>query len=387
MKASATAGTIAIRRFPRTGVVGKIIKNLDAAYECRDLNRVRELALELRSRTEPTLGDATAVESWNSVPCFDPSSVRTIGWLIDSFLAERSIQLVVGERGSFKSTLLMLAAGAVASGMPFLSMKTRQRRVLYLDYENPASVIKKWNIDLKLDLPHNENLKVWNRFDAGDPPRPDDPLLEAIVQDCVRQTKHGPLIIFDSWASLLKPGEGGELTGQIAPHYIPLRKLVDLGATISVLDHTKKYEKTTTYGSQDKEAKADSIHKLMVYEKTLESPNVVVGVESWLKRFAPKGEGTFAFKVLSKCNDKGKWHITEIVRAADPEVEERSRKIEILRQLIQLHPQASQGALATLASKNHDLARDEAIKLLQEETGKKWRVQRGSKNSLRYTLT
>lgn len=385
MTASTTAGTTAIRRFPRTGVVGKIIKELSAAHESRDVDRIRELVRELHSRTEPTLGDATPVENWGSLPCFDPSSVKTTRWLIDSFLAERSIQLVVGERGSFKSTLLMLAAGAVASGVPFLGMKTRPRRVLYLDYENPASVIKKWDVDLRLDLLHNKNLKVWNRFRAGDPPRPDDPLLEAIVQDCVRQTENGPLIIFDSWASLLKPGEGGELTGQIAPLYTHLRKLVDLGATVSVLDHTRKYEKSTTYGGQDKEAKADSIHKLMVYEKTLESHNVVVRVESWLKRFAPKGEGTFAFKVLSKGSDKGKWHSREIVPAGDPEVEERNRKIEILRQLIQTHPSASQSELAMSAG-NYDLARDEAIKLLQEETGKRWRVQRGGKNSLRYSL-
>lgn len=385
MTASTTAGITAVRRFPRTGVLGKLVKDLQLACQFNDVGRMRELLTGLRARIEPPNSHATPIENWNSLPCFDPSSVKTTRWLIDSFLAEGSIQLVVGERGSFKSTLLMLAVGAVASGMPFLGMKTRQRRVLYLDYENPASVIKKWSIDLKLDLLHNDNLKVWNRFGAGDPPRPDELRLEDIVQDCLRETMHGPWIIFDSWASLLKPGEGGELTGQIAPIFVHFRKLVDLGATVTVLDHTKKYEKNIIYGGQDKEAKADSILTLIVYEKAAEFPNVVVRVESWHKRFMPKGEGSFAFKVLSERNDKGNWHITEIAPTADPEVEERNRKVEILRQLIQTHPSASQSELATAAG-NHNLARDEAIKLLQEEVGKKWRVQRGSKNSLRYSL-
>ena len=36
--------------------------------------------------------------TWEEVPRFDPGQVAKTRWLIDSFLAEKSIQLVFGER-------------------------------------------------------------------------------------------------------------------------------------------------------------------------------------------------------------------------------------------------------------------------------------------------
>jgi RecA-family ATPase len=133
----------------------------------------------------------------------DPEQVPKTKWLLESFLAEKSIQLVFGERGSFKSTLLLAAARAIADGEEFLGLKTRRHRVLYLDYENPADIIKARNDDLSLDLARNQNLKVWDRFGPQPTPRTDDPWLEAIVRECVADTSHGPWIIFDSFASLL----------------------------------------------------------------------------------------------------------------------------------------------------------------------------------------
>jgi RecA-family ATPase len=146
---------------------------------------------------------------WRSLPDLgqfaelDPEQVPKTKWLLESFLAEKSIQLVFGERGSFKSTLLLAAARAIADGEEFLGLKTRRHRVLYLDYENPADIIKARNDDLSLDLARNQNLKVWDRFGPQPTPRTDDPWLEAIVRECVADTSHGPWIIFDSFASLL----------------------------------------------------------------------------------------------------------------------------------------------------------------------------------------
>jgi AAA domain len=215
---------------------------------------------------------------WKTLARFNPSAVRSTTWLIDSFLPEGGIQLFVGERGSFKSTFMLFAAAAVASGGKILGRKTIRTRVLYLDYENPPDIIKQRSADLNLGLPENERLVLWDRFGDKPIPKPGDQLLEAIVRECKTETGHGPWIIFDSWSSLLKDGEGGELTGQSAPVYLQLRKLADLGATISVLDHTRKYDKNTTYGSLDKEAKVDVIHKLLILDDRSES--TIIRVES-----------------------------------------------------------------------------------------------------------
>lgn len=323
--------------------------------------------------------------AWKNLPRFDPEQVPKTKWLIKSFLAEGSIQLVFGERGSFKSTLMLAAAKAVANGEEFLGLKTRRRRVLYLDFENPADVIKARNDDLGVGLPGNENLAVWNRYGAQSTPRPGDPQLEAIVSNCIAETSHAPWIIFDSWASLLKHGEGGELTRQIAPIYLQFRKLADLGATIAILDHSRKYEKSTIYGGQDKEAKADSIHSLTVFPNKAKPNNPIVRVETWLKRAAPKGEGSFAFEVQSEQDWNGNWHIVGLVSAQDPEETKSQEQIDLLRNLIRQNPNSGQQELAKLAAEQ-GIPRDEAVKLLKDGRKKDWQFRRISHNKSSYSL-
>lgn len=233
--------------------------------------------------------------------------------------------------------------------------------MLYLDYENPGNVIQARCEDLGLDL-SSGNFIIWDRFGNQPPPRPGDPELEEIVKDCVAQTGRGPVIIFDSWSSILEPGEGGELTGQTAAKFLELRKLADMGATIVIIDHSRKYDKKILYGGKDKEAKVDSIHTLMLCEGNF--PHPVVVVESWLKRHAPKHDGTFVIEVRSEQDRKGNWHIREILRAENPDVEQKRRNIELLRTIIQANPRAGQEQIAKHAAEQ-GLERDAAIKFAE----------------------
>jgi len=261
-------------------------------------------------------------------------------------------------------------------------MKTRRRRVLYLDYENPANVISARNTDLRLGLPGSD-LIIWDRFGHGTPPKPGEQRLEGFVKDCVAATGHGPWIIFDSWSSLLNPGEGGELTGQTAYKFVELRRLADLGATITVIDHTRKYDRSIVYGGQDKEAKADSIHNLQLYDDNRAHP--VVLVRSWLKRNAPRNEGNFAFEVRGERDQKGNWHIRGLLPAENPEAEQERRDIGLLRTIIRANPHAGQEQIAKIAGEQ-GLARDAAIKLLKAGTGKYWQRETLGHNKFQYRL-
>jgi hypothetical protein len=348
------------------------------------------LALRLEQLQKHLVSTRHAIEwstalTWATIPRFSPLAFKGSKWLIDSFLAERTIQLIFGERGAFKSTLLAFAGKAVAAGEEFLGMKTRQRRVLYLDYENPANVIKARNDDLQLGLPQNPNFAIWDRFGKHSLPKPGDSSLETFVKNCVEETSYGPWIILDSWSSLLKSGEGGEITAQTAPIYIHLRRLADLGATLTMVDHTLKYDRRTVYGSQDKEAKVDSIHYLLLYENELRPQNSIVRVESWLKRQAPKGEGAFSFEVQSEQDKKGEWHIMGLVPAEDPELKKERHNIELLQELIRNNPHASQSELTDLASSRR-LARDRAAELLRSGTGKYWDRTKSRHNKLVYSV-
>lgn len=376
----------AILRFPREderlkGLVQRL-QDADSDPEIAlHLARQLQLHIEDNYRSDPMFRCFT----WTQIPQCDPSLVKRMRWIIESFVAEGNIQLVFGERGSFKSTLLLFAAKAVAAGEAFLGMKTRQGRVLYSDFENPANILRARNDDLNLNLPRNQNLKVWDRFGTAPPPRPGDPRLEAIVRDCIAETGHAPWIIFDSWSSLLKPGEGGEFTGQIAPVYLELRKLADLGAPVTMIDHPRKYERGTLYGGQDKEAKVDSIHKLLLFQNRVRPQNPIIRVESWLKRHAPEGEGSFAFEVQSRRDGNGNWQIAGLVPAGDPIEAETSKKNEILRDLIKQNPNLGQESLARLAVER-GIPRDEAIELLKRGVGKHWRVERSAHGKFCYRL-
>lgn len=379
-----------IKRFPRTlrhqrGT--KILESMLQAHLKRNdvlvMEKIREFQRQIIQPIEIAL-DARPV--WERLPRFDPSRVPETRWLIENFLAERSVQLAFGEAGTFKTTLMLYAAKAISSGEKFLGMKTRQRRVLILDFENPASVIKDRSRDIGLELPENENLIIFDRFSVGAVPRPGDKLLEDLVRQCVAETGHGPWLVFDSWASLLKPGQGGESTGQIAPIYAKIRKLVDLGATVTILDHAKKYEEGIVYGGADKEAKSDSIHNFRTFPNKSNSQSQIVTVESRLKRFAPSGEGTFAFEVATHKDEKGTWHLSGISRVENPTELIAQRNIEILRDVIRDNPDAGQQEIGELAAKLMGISRESAIGILKANISKHWVRTRGAHGKISYEL-
>jgi hypothetical protein len=173
------------------------------------------------------------------------------------------------------------------------------------------------------------------------------------------------------------------LTGQTAAKFLELRKLSDIGATIVIIDHSRKYDKKILYGGKDKEAKVDSIHTLMLCEGNF--PHPIVVVESWLKRHAPKHGGTFAFAVRSKRDKKGNWHIRKILRAENPEVEQERRQVELLGTIIRANPHAGQEQIAKLAAEQ-GLARDAAIQLLKAGTGKSWKREKVGHNKFQFRL-
>jgi len=330
-------------------------------------------------------GDVVGL-TWETLPRFDPDAVKSTKWLVEGLFAERTLSLIYGPRGSFKSSLMLACGGAVSRGEDFLEMKTRRRKVLYLDYENPADVIKNRVRDLRLNLPENENLVIWDRFNGRAVPRPGDPMLEQFIAHCLEEFDRSPWIIFDSLSSVLKLGEGGETTGQTAPIFAAILKLRDMGATISVLDHTRKYDPGVIYGGQDKEAKADTIHNFTLHKTATRPEHPTVSVQSWLKRYAPQGVGDFAVEVQSSRDDNKRWHVTGFRPTGNPVVEEKKRYRHILQDLIRDNPDASQRELANLAAERDGFARDRAEARLKAGIGKYWTVTKGKGRKLGYKL-
>jgi hypothetical protein len=312
-----------------------------------------------------------ATDIWHEVPCLDLTKIKRSAWVIEFFLARASIQLIFGEFGTRKTTAMLKAAWAVARGEQFLGMKTRQRPVLYIDYENPPDVVKSYCKDLGID-PSKEQLKIWDRSKKP-APRPDDKdgFLLDFVKRCKKATGHAPWIIFDSWTSLLRAGESGNDVNHATHIFRAIRGLCDEGATCTIIDHTGKNRKREPIGTSAKMTQMDTSHRFQVEKSDTailgaNSERKVVRVESFLKRYAPKHVGTFSFEVRSRIDSKGDWHLRSLEAVKDRTVIEQEKQVKKLYKLIEANPALGKDAIANLADKEGIAVRDRARALIRD---------------------
>jgi hypothetical protein len=308
-----------------------------------------------------------ATDIWKDVPRLDLSKIKRSAWVIDFFLARASTQLVYGSFGTRKTTAMLKAAWAVSQGEPFLGMKTRQRPVLYLDYENPPDVVKSYCKDLGIDPSHGA-FTIWDRA-AEVAPLPDADVLLKFVERCKKGTGHAPWIIFDSWTSLLREGKSGNEIGDATPIFRAIRKLCDIGATCTIIDHTGKSQSKGPIGTSAKMTQMDTSHQFRVEkdDSTIvgaDSERKVVRVESFLKRYAPKHIGTFSFEVRSRIDSRGNWHLRSLEPTKDAAVLEQEKQVKALKSLIRSNPTAGKEALVKLAE-GDGVGRNRARQLLK----------------------
>lgn len=317
---------------------------------------------------------------WKGIPRLDLSKIKSTRWLIDLFLAQGSIQLVYGPFGTRKTTAMLLAGWAVSQGIPFLGKKTRKRMVLYLDYENPAGVLKSYCKDLGIDT-SSPTFTIWDRSKQPPPvPGEDtgDQRLTEFIDRCKELTGRSPLIIFDSWTSLLKSEASGDKISDAAPIFRQIRAYRDSGATCTIIDHTGKNRSSGPIGTSAKMTQMDSAHAFSVEVEETDpfksnSSTAIIRVKTFLKRYAPEGIGTFSFEVRSAVDRKGGWHLTSLEAAKDKAVRELEHQIGGLRHLVKQNPTVGQEELAALAASERLMGKNRASKLLQQGIGIHWR--------------
>jgi hypothetical protein len=313
---------------------------------------------------------------WKEIPRLDLTKIEDSSWVIRDFLADSSTQVIFGEFGTGKTTAMLWAAWCVSQGIPFLGMPTQQRTVLYLDYENPPHVVKRYCEGLGID-PQSPSFGIWDR--KGRIPVPGSKRLQRFAQRCLRDTGSGPWIVFDSWTSLLRGDHSGNQVGETAPIFRKIRHLCDNGVTCSIIDHSTGNPRKglsgnvkMPAGSIAKMTQMDTSHTFVKEEEEPDyfgsgKGNMVINVESFLKRYAPKDEGSFSLELKGSKDEKGNWNWHSVELAKGKDEAERESVIEAMKKLIRHHPTFGKEELASLAAKREIVkSRDAARDLLEQ---------------------
>ena len=320
-------------------------------------------------------------EVWEGISWLDISKIKDPEPLIENFLMKGTTQLCYGKFGARKTTLHLLAAWCVSQGIPFLGMRTEKRVVLYLDYENPASSLKRYCEDLGIDAA-GPMFKIWDRA-AGEPPKPGDKRLARFIHNCRKATGHRPWIIFDSWTSLLRVGASGNEIGDTTQIFRAIRAYCDKGVTCTIIDHTGKKGGRDPIGSSAKMSQMDTAHLITckTYKDiTGKSSTSLVRVESYLKRFAPEGVGTFSVEAKGTLDSHGNWHTTSFKPTKDRAVQKSEKRISAMRHLISKNRTSGKEDLVKKAVEQELESRDEARQLLDQGTGVYWEAIKKSRN-------
>lgn len=206
---------------------------------------------ERKIQRSPRLGVTEEFADLNAVPTISQIKSNKVSWLVEGMILQGSINLLTAPPGGFKTWLALSLGGAVSTGTEFLGFKTERTRVLYLDRENPPSVISERRDILNLD---GDLFNVWGHWWKHAPPDINDPRLIEIVR------RHRPLITLDSLVRFHSADENS--AKQMARVLRRLRILADAGATILLLHHLAKTQTSQYRGSTDILAGVDAAFEL-----------------------------------------------------------------------------------------------------------------------------
>lgn len=178
---------------------------------------------------------------------FDPSKLPTgtiiqtmevkIEWLIKGLLPKKAITVLHGKGGIGKTWLSLSIAESIATGKPFLGLKTEHMPVYYIDYENPLPVLVE-----RLKTLNIQGVYFWHISNETPPPA-----LDSKENYYYGKLPEGALIVFDTFRSAHTGDEND--SRNISGVLTVLKLLREKGYTILLLHHTAKGNDSRYKGS------------------------------------------------------------------------------------------------------------------------------------------
>jgi hypothetical protein len=345
----------------------KAIERGGRGYKLKEVSPKRHARLEQKYKANdhkrevirfPRVGVNDEYAELLAIPTIGEVKSKKSHWLVDGLILENSVNLLTAPPGMFKTWLSLALGGAVSQGTEFLGRKTVRTRVLYLDRENPPSVIRKRRKTLRLG---SDFFHVWGHWWEHRPPTIDDPRLTKIAE------MHHPFMIFDSFVRFHSADENS--VKQMAKILRRLRRLADEGATILLLHHQAKSQGSQYRGSTDILAGVDAAFEL---HKEKSKHDTVLTLKCFKHRLLPEMAMTIRLNLQK--------HRFEVVD--DPSSLNSRAVIERIKSVIGDNPRTTQKRLLQKSG----LPETNGRKVLQQYDGTHWFSSRGTGSTLHYHL-
>lgn len=296
------------------------------------------------------------ITSWAQIPTLERLPAGSVNWIVEGIVPAGGVVLWAGESGSYKTWLSLWLAKMVQVGRDVLGRKTVQRPILYLDRENPLSLIQE-RCSL-LEIHSSEDFRIWGGWQADPPPMIGDRRLLRIAQTMK------PLIVFDSFirfhgADENSATEMGRVMGDA-------RALANAGASVILQHHKPKAEGTQYRGSSDIKAGVD-----LAFAVNYEKQQEIISVQCFKNRFG-------ADLVIAIRPRLGKGASFELTR--EPTLQREYEEAGIVLGVIQEQPGISQSQILQLAG----LPIHKTRSILKSGERKLWRTAVGPHGRLDY---
>lgn len=163
------------------------------------------------------------------IPKIGDVKAASTEWVVEDMIAQGEYHLISGAPASMKSMLALSMADGIRKGTEILGRQTMLKTVLYIDKENPVSLIKeRWAL---LEIVDELNLYYWGYWFTEIPNVPHD-VYEKLAD------RYQPVMIFDSLIRFHDLEENEATAMRKVSAFF--RGLCNLGATVIVLHHQGK---------------------------------------------------------------------------------------------------------------------------------------------------
>jgi len=189
-----------------------------------------------------------------------------VEWVVDRLIPKEAITVLFGRGGIGKTWLVMDMARAIGSGTPFLGLQTIQSQVIYIDFENPQSVLN----ERTQKLGNRPGVVFWRANNNNLKP----PKIDSKNWELYKKLPKGSVLIFDSLRSSHDRDENA--SDQMGLVMERLKELRDMGFTIIVLHHTPKNSDRMSKGSTAIVDLSDHILGLNLIRKKKDGQEVII---------------------------------------------------------------------------------------------------------------